>query len=251
VTGVEALLRWNSRSLGVVHPSEFIPIAEETGAILAIGEWVLRTACREAHALGQQLGRSLTIAVNLSPRQFQQESLPTIVSDALGASGLAPESLELEITENVLVSDSAKAMRILDRLRALKLRIAIDDFGTGYSSMSYILRFNVNRLKIDQSFIRDITSERPTSAIARAIIAMATGLQINVVAEGVESSAIGDMLRDEGCDEAQGFYYARPTALADIPEVIRNLEKSMSLSAVARRSGGSLPVVVEPIPMSA
>ena len=250
VTGVEALLRWNSKSLGVVHPSEFIPIAEETGAILAIGEWVLRTACREANTLGQRLGRPLTIAVNLSPRQFQQESLPSIVSDALGASGLPPESLELEITENVLVSDSSKAMRVLDRLRALGLRIAIDDFGTGFSSMSYILRFNVDRLKIDQSFIRDITNERPSSAIARAIIAMATGLKINVVAEGVESSAIGDMLREEGCDEAQGFFYARPAALGDIPQVIRNLEKSMIRSAVARRAAVLPPVVIVPIPTS-
>jgi diguanylate cyclase (GGDEF)-like protein/PAS domain S-box-containing protein len=251
VTGVEALLRWNSKSLGVVHPDEFIPIAEESGAILAIGEWVLQTACREAGVLGREMGRKLTIAVNLSPRQFQQEGLPVIVSDALDASGLAAESLELEITENVLVSDSSKAMRILDRLRAMGLRIAIDDFGTGFSSMSYILRFNVNRLKIDQSFIRDITNERPSSAIARAIIAMATGLKINVVAEGVETSAIGDMLREEGCDEAQGFYYARPAARADIREVIVNLEKTMSMSAGARCSGISLPVVIAALPLSA
>lgn len=162
-------------------------------------------------------------------------------------AGLPPESLELEITENVLVSDSSKAMRILDRLRALGLRIAIDDFGTGFSSMSYILRFNVDRLKIDQSFIRDITSEPPSSAIARAIIAMATGLKINVVAEGVETSAIGDMLREEGCDEAQGFFYARPAALEDIPEVIMNLEKTMTKSAVARRAGILPPVVMVPI----
>jgi diguanylate cyclase (GGDEF)-like protein/PAS domain S-box-containing protein len=251
VTGVEALLRWNSKALGVVHPSEFIPIAEETGAILPIGEWVLKTACREASELGAQLGRPLMIAVNLSPRQFQQESLPTIVHDALDASGLPPHSLELEITENVLVSDSSKAMRILDRLRGLGLRIAIDDFGTGFSSMSYILRFNVNRLKIDQSFIRDITVERHSSAIARAIIAMATGLKINVVAEGVETSAIGDMLREEGCDEAQGFYYARPAALADIPAIIAKLETEMSRSAHARRAGTSHPVAILPLPMSA
>jgi EAL domain-containing protein (putative c-di-GMP-specific phosphodiesterase class I) len=142
-------------------------------------------------------------------------------------------------------------MRILDRLRGLGLRIAIDDFGTGFSSMSYILRFNVNRLKIDQSFIRDITVERHSSAIARAIIAMATGLKINVVAEGVETSAIGDMLRDEGCDEAQGFYYARPAALADMREAIVNLETTMSVSALARRSGTSRPVVIASLPMSA
>jgi diguanylate cyclase (GGDEF)-like protein len=160
-------------------------------------------------------------------------------------------SLELEITENVLVSDSSKAMRILDRLRALGLRIAIDDFGTGLSGMSYILRFNVNRLKIDHSFIRDITAERPSSAIARAIIAMATGLKINVVAEGVETSAIGDLLREAGCDDAQGFYYARPAPLADIRDVITNLEKTMSKSALVRRSKGSLPVTNVPLPMSA
>ncbi len=227
VTGIEALIRWNSKLLGNVTPAEFIPVAEQTGLIVPIGEWVLRTACKEAKRLEEKIGHGLTIAVNLSPRQFQQENLPEIVSDALAESGLAPRHLELEITENILVNDSRKAMRVLDRVRSLGPRIAIDDFGTGFSSMSYILRFNVDRLKIDQSFIRNIMTE-PNGAITRAIISLAKGLKINVVAEGVETAEMSEILLREGCDEAQGYYYSKPVAFGEIQEVIDriNLEAS-------------------------
>jgi diguanylate cyclase (GGDEF)-like protein len=230
VTGVEALIRWNSKLLGNVTPAEFIPVAEQTGMIVPIGEWVLRTACRDARRLEERIGHALTIAVNLSPRQFQQDNLPEIVSDALAESGLAPKHLELEITENILVNDSRKAMRVLDRVRALGPRIAIDDFGTGFSSMSYILRFNVDRLKIDQSFIRNIMTE-PNGAITRAIISLAKGLKINVVAEGVETEEMSEILLREGCDEAQGYFYSRPVSFDEVEEVIHRI----NLAATSKR----------------
>ncbi len=228
VTGLEALLRWHSRSLGTVLPNEFIPVAEQTGLIVPIGEWVLRTACREAKALERKLGRPLTIAVNLSPRQFQKDNLSQTVEQALAESGLAPEHLELEITENILVSESAKAMRVLDRVRSLGVRIAIDDFGTGFSSMSYILRFNVDRLKIDQSFIRNMATDPNSCAITRAIIALAHGLKINVVAEGVETAAIRDLLREEGCDDAQGYFYSKPVQESELYALVTGMEGAMS-----------------------
>lgn len=223
VTGIEALLRWKSATLGNVSPAEFIPVAEQTGLIVAIGEWVLRTSCHDTRALELQMGRPITIAVNISPRQFQQERLPDVVQQILTESGLDPAHLELEITENILVNDSQKAMRVLDRVRALGLRIAIDDFGTGFSSMSYILRFNVDRLKIDQSFIRNGMVE-PNGSITRAIIALGRGLKINVVAEGVETESVAEFLREENCDEAQGYYFARPMRVGDLQHAIGELE---------------------------
>jgi diguanylate cyclase (GGDEF)-like protein/PAS domain S-box-containing protein len=238
VTGVEALLRWRSKSLGLVMPVDFIPVAEETGLIVPIGEWVLRTACAEAKALETRLGRPVIMGVNFSPRQFQQEGLPRIVEDALTSSGLSPKSLELEITENILVSDSAKAMRVLDRIRALGVRLAIDDFGTGFSSMSYILKFNVDRLKIDQSFIRNMISDPNSFAVTRAIIALARGLNINVVAEGVETEEILELLKREGCDEAQGYFYSKPVPMSAIDEAVASMERK-SLAARVRSNSAA------------
>lgn len=222
VTGVEALLRWDSHLLGSVSPIEFVSVAEQSGHINAIGEWVLQEACREGKALQQAFGRPFIIAVNISPQQFQEQGFPDTVSRILDSTGLTPASLELEITENILVSDSIKAMRVLDSVRKLGIRIAIDDFGTGFSSMSYILRFNVDRLKIDQSFIRNVSTE-PNGAITRAIIALARGLKINVVAEGVETETVADFLSKEGCDEAQGYLYSRPVAALQLKDVIAAL----------------------------
>ncbi len=233
VTGMEALLRWHSRSLGTIMPNEFIPVAEQTGLIVPIGEWVLRMACREAKALERKLGRPMTIAVNLSPRQFQRADLSQIVEQALAESGLEPERLELEITENILVSESAKAMRVLDRVRALGVRIAIDDFGTGFSSMSYILRFNVDRLKIDQSFIRNMTTDPNSCAITRAIIALAHGLKIKVVAEGVETAAVRDLLREEGCDDAQGYFFSKPVEVSELYALVQALEAGVPAAVLA------------------
>jgi len=224
VTGVEALLRWRSKHLGLVMPTEFIPLIEESGLIVPIGEWVLRTACRDGRKLQLELGRGLSIAVNISPRQFQQRGLPQAIRQAMIEGDLEPKYLELEITESVLVSDSAKAMGVLDEVRALNTSMAIDDFGTGFSSMSYIMRFPVDRIKIDKTFIRDITVDPNSSAVTSAIIALAKGLNITAVAEGVETEEQRDMLIARGCHAAQGYLFAKPVRIDEISATIRKIE---------------------------
>ena len=224
VIGIEALLRWHSSKIGPVPPNDFIPVAEETGLIVPIGAWVIRTACRQAAHFNSTLGRSIIIAVNLSPRQFQQDGLDKVIEEALAESGLEPALLELEITESILVSDSPKAIRALDRIRNLGVRVSIDDFGTGFSSMSYILRFKVDRIKIDRSFISNINYDLNSGAVAHAIIGLAHGLKINVIAEGVETSDVCDILVDKGCDEAQGFYYSRAVSMDELLNVVRSIE---------------------------
>jgi len=208
VIGVEALLRWNHPKRGSVPPSHFIPLAEATGMILPIGEWTIRMACHEGKELQQQLGRELMIAVNLSPRQFRQKNLVSQVSAALKDSGLPPHCLEFEITEQTLMSTSTTTTETLMQLRSLGVKIAIDDFGTGFSSFSYLLQYEVDRLKIDRSFVRRSTEDQNAAAIVRAIISMAHGLNLKVVAEGVETNGQLDFLLNRSCDEAQGFYFA-------------------------------------------
>jgi diguanylate cyclase (GGDEF)-like protein/PAS domain S-box-containing protein len=214
--GVEALLRWHSREFGTVMPATFIPIAEETGLIVPIGEWVLVEACKAVAAMQKRLGVECSVAVNISPRQFQQKNFPATVELALLTSGLKPQQLELEITEQLLMVDSEESLEIMQRVRTLGVRFAIDDFGTGFSNMGYITRFAVDRIKIDRSFISRCDFDGTSRAVTSAIIALAHSLDIEVIAEGVESEEQVHMLKEMSCNQAQGYYYSRPLKLADL-----------------------------------
>ncbi|OYW25872.1 MAG: GGDEF-domain containing protein, partial [Hydrogenophilales bacterium 12-63-5] len=208
--GWEALLRWQSAELGMVSPDEFIPVAEHTGLILPIGDWVVREACRQMRAWQDAGLLAGTMAVNLSTRQFRQKDLAEEISAALRDTGLAAGDLELEITESSIMDNLATAATVLTELERLGLRIAVDDFGTGYSSLSYLKSFPIHCLKIDRSFIRDIPGDDNDTAIVRTIIALAGSLGLTVVAEGVETDAQLAYLRTHYCDQAQGYFFSRP-----------------------------------------
>jgi diguanylate cyclase (GGDEF)-like protein/PAS domain S-box-containing protein len=210
VQGVEALLRWNHPSMGFIPPTSFIPIAEETGVIIPIGDWVLRQACHEVKELSDTIGRSLYVAVNLSPRQFSQHGLIGSVKEALGSSGLSPNLLKLEVTESSVMEDPEEAMAKMELLNQLGVSFSIDDFGTGYSSLSYLRRFPVEVLKIDRSFISESQENSNDREIIKTIIAMAKSLRLKTVAEGVETRAQRDFLCRQGCFLMQGFYFSRP-----------------------------------------
>jgi predicted signal transduction protein with EAL and GGDEF domain len=208
--GVEALLRWQHPELGMVPPSEFIPLAEETGLIVPIGDWVLRTACAQLEAWHRAGYADLHVAVNLSARQFEKEGLVDDVREVLTSLDLPPSALELELTESMLMRDAAQALEVMHGLRELGVGLSVDDFGTGHSSLSYLKRLPIQSLKIDRSFVRDIVADPDDVAIIRAILSMAERLRLKVVAEGVETAAQHAFLRAEGCDQAQGFHYAQP-----------------------------------------
>jgi diguanylate cyclase (GGDEF)-like protein len=210
ITGMEALLRWQHPDLGTVAPMQFIPVAEETGLIVPIGKWVLRTACLQNVAWQKQGLPPLSIAVNLTARQFSDERLLQDVTSILQATGMAPKLLELEITESLLIHDVEDTLRILTGLKALGVRIAIDDFGTGYSSLATLQRFPLDTIKIDRSFVRGITGPAKDTGLADAIIAMGKSLSLTVVAQGVETREQAEFLRTHACDELQGFYFKRP-----------------------------------------
>ncbi len=210
VVGAEALLRWTHPELGAISPAEFIPIAENSGQIIAIGEWVLRTVARQLKAWIDSGLPPMVIAVNLSAIQFRQPNLPELVTGILGEVGLPHEYLELELTEAVAMDDPQGAVAMMDKLSACGIRMSIDDFGTGYSSLSYLKRFKVYKLKIDQSFVRDITDDPDDKAIVSAIINMASSLGMQTIAEGVETSGQLAFLRLQGCDEVQGYYFSKP-----------------------------------------
>jgi EAL domain-containing protein (putative c-di-GMP-specific phosphodiesterase class I) len=207
VVGVEALLRWQDEELGEVPPSRFIPVAEESGAIIPIGQWVLEQAAAQAAHWNQQ-GWPMPVAVNLSAMQFNQSSFVEDLAEILQRHSLPGELLELELTESILIADAEDAVRRLSALRELGLRLSIDDFGTGYSSLAYLKRFPIERLKIDRSFIADIPGNAEDEAIAVAIIQLARALHLAVTAEGVESEAQREFLVRHGCLEIQGYLVA-------------------------------------------
>lgn len=209
VFGVEALIRWDNPELGRIGPDRFIPIAEESGQILALGEWVLQAACRQAQTW-HEAGLRLTMAVNISALQMQQPGFVDSVERALATTGFEPGRLELELTESVLIQNAEHTLETARRLKAIGVTISIDDFGTGYSSLSYLKRFAVDRIKIDRTFVRDILTDPEDAAIVRAIIQMARSLNLKTLAEGVETREQLDFLRGERCEEVQGYYYARP-----------------------------------------
>jgi len=210
IVGAEALLRWAHPELGAIPPAEFIPAAEASGLILPIGEWVLRGAVRQAKAWMEKGLAPLVMAVNLSAVQFRHPDLPNLVARILDEEGLPPEYMELELTEGVAMHDPQSAIAVMNRLHERGVRMSIDDFGTGYSSLSLLKKFNVYKLKIDQSFVRDISTDPEDKAIVGAIIHMAQSLGLMTIAEGVETAGQLDFLRDQGCDEAQGYFFSKP-----------------------------------------
>ena len=228
VTGMEALLRWTHPRLGSISPSQFIPLAEETGLIVPIGEWAFMTACCEGKTLRDELGMDLTVSINLSPRQFQQKNLVHVVEHSLSKSGLSPDKLQIEITENMLMVNSEHVLDKLQRMRELGVRISIDDFGTGFCSFSYLLEYQVDRLKIDQSFVKKAGIDANAAAVVRTIIAMSHGLNIKVVAEGVETDEQMRFLLRRKCDEAQGNFIAKPVPQAEFCEVVRRYANNPS-----------------------
>ena len=220
VTGMEALLRWMHPGMGMISPVKFIPLAEETGLIVPIGVWVLRAACQQTRDWQLQGLPPLRVAVNLSARQFVQEDLLDTIVKILAETGLAPEMLELEITESVTMENPEHATTLLKKLKALGISLAIDDFGTGYSSLSYLKRLPIDNVKIDRSFIKDIPHDEDDVAITQAVIAMAHSLRLKVIAEGVESEEHLTFLQNHGCDEAQGYLYGAPMPADEFRELM-------------------------------
>jgi EAL domain-containing protein (putative c-di-GMP-specific phosphodiesterase class I) len=210
VCGAEALLRWKHPDKGFVAPAEFIPVAEETGQIIPIGEWVLHSACAQL-AEWRRLGMPIfPISINLSISQLRQPKLAQMIIAVLKETELHPQDLELEITEGVMMNEAQATMAFLDQMHELGVQLAIDDFGTGYSSLSYLKKMPLDRLKVDQSFVRDIATDENDAAIVRSIISLGHQFKLQVIAEGVETLEQLDFLRTRGCDEIQGYYYSRP-----------------------------------------
>lgn len=221
ITGVEALLRWKHPLRGLVPPLDFIPLAEETGLIVPIGEWVLATACARTKSWQGCGLPKLSVAVNLSARQFADTMLLAKLTRIIHASGLDPSLLELEITESVVMSNGESAVSVLEKLKSIGVQIAIDDFGTGYSSLAYLKRFPIDILKVDRSFIRDIPADSGDMKITRAIIAMAHGLRLKVVAEGVETAEQMEFLGSQSCDAVQGYFLYRPLQEEELADVLK------------------------------
>jgi EAL domain-containing protein (putative c-di-GMP-specific phosphodiesterase class I) len=216
--GIEALMRWHHPDKGLISPDEFIPIAEETGLILSLGEWLINTACQHSNRLVKAGIKDVSIAINISGIQIRESSFIDTVGKALQNYKINPGVLEFELTESILMDDSALVIDKVNKLKAMGINVAIDDFGTGFSSMSYLKSFPINKLKIDRSFISGLPKSSEDTAITRAIIAMAHGMNIKVVAEGVEHDDQVNFLSENNCDIYQGYYYARPTPFTELLE---------------------------------
>ncbi|MGC2520662.1 MAG: EAL domain-containing protein [Burkholderiales bacterium] len=233
IVGAEALIRWRHPDLGMVSPDKFIPLAEETGLIDPIGEWVLRTACTQNKAWQDARLPAITVSINLSARQFRQKGLTDTIAHALQETGLNAECLGLELTESLLMHNAAAGALMLQNLKQMGVKLSIDDFGTGYSSLSYLKRFPIDELKIDQSFVRDVMTDPDDAIIAKAIIALAHGLNLKVTAEGVETKEHIDFLQGRRCDKAQGFYFGRPLHSHEFEEL---LQQKSFMAATDRRA---------------
>jgi diguanylate cyclase (GGDEF)-like protein len=237
VTGVEALIRWRHPTLGLLLPDKFISLAEEIGLIVPIGYWTLRRVCERVRRWSEQ-GFNLPVAVNLSARQFHEPELVSMVASILRATGVAPNMLEIEITESMVMKDPDRAVAIMEGLRRMGVRMAIDDFGTGHSSLGYLKRFPIDRLKVDRSFVRDLPHNGDDVAITRAVIAMAHSLRMSVVAEGVEHQHQFEMLRAEGCDEFQGWYCKPALEEADLLRFVSDERSRLGRTGLRARVAG-------------
>jgi EAL domain-containing protein (putative c-di-GMP-specific phosphodiesterase class I) len=220
IVGMEALVRWRHPGLGLVPPGRFIPVAEQSGLIVPLGEWVMRQACHDLRQL-ESLGlANVTMAINISAKQFSDSDVVGAIQEAIRASGIEASHLDVEITESTLMHDPANVVGFLDRLKSLGIRLSIDDFGTGFSSLNYLKRFPIDTLKIDQSFITDIAHNTKDEAIAVTIITLAHAMGMTALAEGVESPAQEHILERHGCDVIQGFLYSKPVPLAEIKAML-------------------------------
>jgi diguanylate cyclase (GGDEF)-like protein len=229
IFGAEALLRWKHPKLGMISPSRFIPVAEEAGLVGQIGEWVLHAACRQIREW-QDAGYSLQVAVNVSARQFQEYDVAELVMEIMRDTGVLARNLEIELTESAVMNDAESSIITLERLATLGVQIAIDDFGTGYSSLSYLKRLPLDLLKIDQSFVRDISSDPNDAAIVRAIITLARALGIKVIAEGVENEAQLAFLNAHGCQYAQGYLFGRPLTTLQLVKLVTTGELEQNVA---------------------
>jgi EAL domain-containing protein (putative c-di-GMP-specific phosphodiesterase class I) len=220
ITGVEALIRWQHPDWGLVSPVQFIPLAEESGLIVEIGKWVLKTACAQNRRWQEQGFPLIRVAVNLSARQFMHEHLLRDITETVSDTGLTPDCLEIEITESMGMQNAEQAIILLWKLKNMGIHLSIDDFGTGYSSLAYLKRLPVDCVKIDRSFIKDIPREVDDMAITTGIISLAHSLRLKVVAEGVETVEQYDFLRKNGCDEIQGYFFSKPLPVDEITALL-------------------------------